>query len=93
MPTDLNIVMTSVFAASGESIISKSDRKILCFYVNCTNQVQIIRLTASPLPKFERVIFPGQRFMFEAVPQAILELSTETDQFLIPCQQLCISGF
>lgn len=48
--------------------------KILCCYQNNTNQVQIARITNIPDWYFERVIFPGQRLLFEATPSAELEI-------------------
>ncbi len=69
--------------------------QILCGYVNATSQVQIVRIANIPDWYFERVVFPGQRLMFEALPQAQLEIHTGKlasvillDQ--IPCVRLRI---
>lgn len=48
--------------------------KILCCYKNNTEQIQIARITNIPDWYFERVIFPGQRLLFEAKPSAELEI-------------------
>ncbi|MBD2308984.1 DUF1830 domain-containing protein [Chroococcidiopsis sp. FACHB-1243] len=66
--------------------------KILCFYMNATSQSQILRI-ADASNWFERVVFPGQRFMFEAKPEARLEIHTglpisSTLSDKIPCIQL-----
>ncbi|HAA31742.1 MAG TPA: hypothetical protein DCE56_33650 [Cyanobacteria bacterium UBA8553] len=55
-----------------------SDKKdhILCCYVNATSQIQIARITNIPNWYFERVVFPGQRLVFEALPDALLEIHT-----------------
>src|ERR687885_657615 len=53
-----------------------SDSKILCCYVNATSQIQIARITNIPNWYFERVVFPGQRLVFEAMPEALLEIHT-----------------
>ena len=55
-----------------------SDKKdpILCCYVNATSQIQIARITNIPNWYFERVVFPGQRLVFEALPEALLEIHT-----------------
>ncbi len=55
-----------------------NDRKnsILCCYVNATSNIQIARITNIPNWYFERVVFPGQRLMFEALPEAALEIHT-----------------
>ncbi len=49
---------------------------ILCCYVNRTSNIQIARITNIPNWYFERVVFPGQRLIFEAVPEAALEIHT-----------------
>jgi hypothetical protein len=49
---------------------------ILCCYVNATSQIQIARITDVPNWYFERVVFPGQRLMFETVVTAHLEIHT-----------------
>lgn len=50
--------------------------KIVCCYVNASSKMQIARITNIPNWYFERVVFPGQRLMFEAIPQAQLEIHT-----------------
>lgn len=49
---------------------------MLCYYTNFTNQIQIICITNIPTQYFERVIFPGQRLLFDALPEAQLEVYT-----------------
>ena len=53
-----------------------SSPKIVCCYVNSTNQIQIGRIANVSDWYFERVIFPGQRLIFEAPPKAELEIHT-----------------
>jgi hypothetical protein len=50
------------------------DSGILCCYVNATSQIQIARITNIPNWYFERVVFPGQRLVFEAHESAVLEI-------------------
>lgn len=47
---------------------------ILCSYVNSTSQIQVARITNIANWYFERVVFPGQRLVFEALPSAMLEI-------------------
>jgi hypothetical protein len=68
---------------------------ILCCYVNATSKIQIVRISNVPNWYFERVVFPGQRLVFEATPQSLLEIHTGmmassilSDK--IPCDRLCI---
>lgn len=58
--------------------MGKVSNKILCYYSNFSNQIQIIRITNIPNFYFEKVVFPGDRILFEAVPNAQLEVYTST---------------
>lgn len=53
---------------------SGSRNQVVCCYVNATNRIQIARITNIPNWYFERVVFPGQRLVFEAVSDALLEI-------------------
>jgi len=53
---------------------SEHSGQILCGYVNATSQIQVVRITNIPNWYFERVIFPGQRLLFEALQDAQLEI-------------------
>lgn len=69
---------------------------VLCCYVNATNQIQVARITNIANWYFERVVFPGQRLVFEAVPDALLEIhsgmmASAILSDTIPCQRLCIN--
>ncbi|NJO95728.1 MAG: DUF1830 domain-containing protein [Pleurocapsa sp. CRU_1_2] len=50
------------------------NNSILCCYVNATSQIQIARITNIPNWYFERVVFPGQRLVFEAHENAVIEI-------------------
>lgn len=70
---------------------------ILCLYVNATSKIQIARITNIPNWYFERVVFPGQRLVFEALPQAQLEIhsgmiASAILSDTIPCQRLQIDS-
>ncbi|XGV88039.1 MAG: DUF1830 domain-containing protein [Limnothrix sp. BL-A-16] len=57
--------------------IPNDDRqKLLCCYVNATSKIQVARITNIANWYFERVVFPGQRLVFEALPEAQLEIHT-----------------
>jgi hypothetical protein len=81
--------MTQILAPSEKSLALGGDNRILCSYINVTTRIQIIRITNTPNLNLERVVFPGQRLMFEAVPAANLEVHTsEIVTLIIPCQRL-----
>lgn len=55
---------------------SRNSTQALCCYVNFTTQVQVARIADVPGWHFERVVFPGQRLLFEAPCEAQLEIHT-----------------
>lgn len=68
---------------------------IVCCYVNATSQIQIARITNVANWYFERVVFPGQRLVFEALPIAHLEIHTgmmasAIISDTIPCDRLYV---
>jgi hypothetical protein len=69
------------------------DETIVCSYVNATSKIQIARITDVPQWYFERVVFPGQNLIFEAIASAHVEIHTGmmASSILsdtIPCVQL-----
>ena len=61
--------------------------------VNATSKIQIARITDVPQWYFERVVFPGQNLIFEAIASAHVEIHTGmmASSILsdtIPCVQL-----
>ncbi|MFB8798850.1 MAG: DUF1830 domain-containing protein [Microcoleus sp.] len=70
--------------------------KILCCYVNATSQIQVARIANIPNWYFERVVFPGQRLVFEAMTASVLEIHTGMMASAIlsdniPCDRLQIN--
>ena len=55
---------------------AKEKELTLCCYENKTQQIQIGRISNISAWFFERVIFPGQRMIFEAPLEAKLEIYT-----------------
>lgn len=66
----LYIIMAQIL----DPVPNSESNHILCCYVNATNQIQVARITNIPNWYFERVVFPGQRLVFEALPEALLEI-------------------
>lgn len=70
-------------------------KSILCCYVNATSQIQIVRISNVANWYFERVVFPGQRLVFEALSESLLEIHTGMMASAIlsdtiPCERLSI---
>ena len=84
--------MTQLF----NSIPTDCADRILCCYFNPTKKIQILRLESIPNSKFERVVFPLERLLFEAPSDAELEVyrSTRTGTSLstrIACDRLRVN--
>lgn len=66
---------------------------ILCYYINQTQNVQVVRFANVSTSTFERVVFVGQRLMFEAETAHQLAVYTwvgnePTLHNIIPCSSL-----
>ncbi|MGB7443711.1 MAG: DUF1830 domain-containing protein [Coleofasciculaceae cyanobacterium] len=57
---------------------SEYNERILCCYVNGTSNTLVAKVTNIPNWRFERVVFPNERFLFEAPPTAELEIHRNT---------------
>jgi hypothetical protein len=73
------------------------NKSLLCCYVNASSEIQVVRITNIPKWYFERVVFPGQRLIFEALPSALLEvhsgmMASAILSDTIPCERLRIDG-
>ena len=58
------------------SLPKQCGQNIFCAYQNKTPTIEIARITNIPNWYFERVVFPGELILFEAVPEAVLEISS-----------------
>ena len=70
--------------------------KILCCYVNATSKIQVARISNIPNWYFERVVFPGQRLVFEVPKEAQMEIHTgmmasAIISDTIPCDRLAVN--
>jgi hypothetical protein len=68
---------------------------LMCAYQNRTPFLQILRISNIPNWYFERVVFPSDRFLFEVMPEAQLEVySADSSGPLcrLPCQDLKVES-
>lgn len=63
------------------SQVSTSFRQILCYYINSTPTLQVVRLVDSSDRPFERLVFPGQRLLFEAQHETPCEIYSDGQLF------------
>lgn len=69
----------------------------LCCYVNATAHIEVVRISNIPHWYFERVVFPGQRLLFNAPAMAKLEIYTGMSissmvSETIDCQELKLAN-
>ena len=69
---------------------------VLCCYVNSASKIQVVRITNIQNWYFERVVFPGQRLMFESSVKGQLEvhsgaMASSILEDTIPCTRLIIA--
>lgn len=84
--------------ASSETAPPLVVNRILCYYTNSTYQLQIAKISGSLDLKLERVVFPKQRILFEALSDAWIEIYIYSDPDgvtllnTIPCQTLHVQS-
>lgn len=62
--------MTQILDALPPSLTER----IICCYINQTRRIEIVRISNVENWYFERVVFPGERLLLEAIPEAHLEV-------------------
>lgn len=62
---------------------------MLCYYVNSSDQVQVLRSQDPGKWSFERVVFPGQRLLINAPSAAVLNVQTSQATGVEPYQIEC----
>ena len=67
---------------------SRQHTQITCEYANQTDSAQVIRISNIADWHFERSVFPGQKLVFETVPEAVLEVSTGKMASAIVCDRI-----
>ncbi|MBD2299055.1 DUF1830 domain-containing protein [Nostoc sp. FACHB-87] len=78
-----------------DSLPPEQSGKILCCYINATSKIQVARISNIANWYFERVVFPGQRLVFEAPIEAHMEIHTGMMASAIlsdtiPCDRLAL---
>lgn len=63
---------------------------ILCYYVNSTAEVQVLRIANVASFYYEKVVFPMERLLFDAPRLGLVEVFTQatTPCETVPCVQL-----
>lgn len=58
------------------SLNSSEKIPVLCYYKNTTRKIQVARISTLSNRRFERLVFPEEQLLFEALPDAELEIHT-----------------
>lgn len=66
--------MSYLLALVTTTTLREEPNQILCYYINDTNNIQIVRVTSSNQCHFERVVFSMERILFAALPDSCLEV-------------------
>lgn len=77
--------MTQLFFPSG---LDTKNQQMYC-YVNRSSKVAIIRILGLVDRHCERVVFPGEKFLFEADDNCKLEINQQSDRGIIRDIVLC----
>lgn len=85
---NLNIVTIAL-----DRLPKQQSQKILCFYGNNTRKMQIARVSSVENKYWERTVFPGERFFFEATPEAKLEIDQPQENGKIKSESFLCEGF
>lgn len=59
-----------------ETQTSSEGHPILCFYRNTTDKIQVAKISNFKHCYFEQVVFPAEKILFNAFPEAELEIYT-----------------
>jgi hypothetical protein len=70
MPYILSLVDFQAFRPEFNEAISL----ILCYYINNTMETQVIRVLSKSVCHFERIVFPQERILFEALSESFLDI-------------------
>ena len=60
-----------------QPLTTQAPSKVLCYYHNSTQKIQIVRLVGNDTHGLEKIVFPQQRILFEAEPEELLEVHLE----------------
>ena len=79
---------------TSESLLTNdTSEENLCFYINTSTEIRIIRLENSQNCSLNRIAFPGEKILFIGEPKAHLAIYTGSNgkpilSHLIPCASL-----
>jgi hypothetical protein len=68
-------LLTSESSSAEESILEEEVNS-LCYYINKTKSIQNIKMIAEQKFVFEKLVFPGERMLFEAPFSAYITINS-----------------
>lgn len=87
--------MSYLLSLISTEISSPETSLILCYYINKSNDIQIIRAMSGVKCDFEQVLFSRERMLFIALPESYLEIYSSRIHGVrsskVDCKQLHIN--
>jgi len=87
--------MTYLLSLLATKFPSEESNRSLCYYINDTSHVQVIRAMSRATCHFERSVLAGEGVLFEAAPEFYLEIYSPlmhgTRSRKIACKALQVS--
>ena len=87
--------MTYLLSLLTDKSKSQDLTKSLCYYINDTNDIQIVRVMDGVICCFECIIFAKEHILFEALPESYLEIHSSPIEGAtvnrISCKLLCVN--
>ncbi|MBF2047954.1 MAG: DUF1830 domain-containing protein [Elainella sp. C42_A2020_010] len=81
----------SAMPSSTEVHMLQATCELFCAYKNTTSKLQVVRITNISGWYFEKVVFPQEQLLFEALPEAELEIYTGTAWGATLVEKICCS--
>jgi hypothetical protein len=77
-------------------LLEKEFSQVLCYYMNMTDEIQIVHVMNEANCDLESLVLPEERILFAALPESHLEINSSrtygTVSEKIPCKLLNICG-
>lgn len=70
----MTYILSLLNSQSPSETLNRMPASMLCYHINNTTEVQIVRVLSDSLCHFERIVFPKERVLFEALPESFLEI-------------------
>ena len=81
-----NLLYKSVMTQILDRLPAHFRDRVLCCYTNTSRELKLARIVNISNWYFERVVFPGEKLLFEALPEAELEIYAGVVSTIVPAE-------